>query len=221
VFLKHLAALPGEHQEHWQGKLIDEKYALHPDYVDVALGISEPKLSMFDAFIAELVLINQMCRRMGRPALFLKVPESNASRPVDFKVPLRSSFDEFVGFVCALDSLMSENINRDFFLDDVAQAKKKGGPRLLEDWLTERFEPHKLMIQRLANQFKLVRRLRQRIATKTRGSAYNGESYKRQRELLTDSYQALRSLRTVLGRDSNAQSVSIPQPISDGDFLAL
>jgi hypothetical protein len=150
VFLWDLHTLIPEQQRLWKTFQLDGSYKLHPGFFDTqVLGKWPEKVSIFAAFLEELVHINAMSRLMGRPPLFRDIPEE---RPRTFCFLLRPTLKEFEAFVHLLDKLMSDNINRSFFGTDVAlfrlEERKdgtrvevpKGTIQLLEEWLSTRFK---------------------------------------------------------------------------------
>jgi len=70
VFLRYLADLSPEHQQIWNARIVRGDYKLHPDYYKASMGSWDLGVSIFDAFIEELHIINDMCKLMGRSPLF-------------------------------------------------------------------------------------------------------------------------------------------------------
>ncbi len=58
---------------------------------------------------------------MGRPRLFVEDCSDHSERkPRNFGFLIRPTLEEFNAFVHTLDKLLSENINRDFFGNEIA-----------------------------------------------------------------------------------------------------
>jgi hypothetical protein len=119
VFLRYLYRLSPEHQQIWRAKELKGEYRVHPDYYRMATGARPQGMSMFSAFLVELDAINVLSVAMGRPGLFRKV-FSMGDRPAEFGFLVRPTLKEFNNFVHLLDKMVSENINRDFFQNEVA-----------------------------------------------------------------------------------------------------
>ncbi len=73
-------------------------------------------MSIFDAFIEELHHINEMCKLMSHPALFKDDFKDN-NKPRELCFLIRPTLKQFNEFILLLDKMISENINRAFFLD--------------------------------------------------------------------------------------------------------
>lgn len=119
VFVRYLRHLSPEHQQIWKAKQLEGDFNLHPAYYrNAILGNWGEGISIFSAFIEELKVVNRMARAMGRPRLFKK-DFSEEKRPVEFSFLVRPTRKEFNAFVLLLDKMISENINRVFFQDEV------------------------------------------------------------------------------------------------------
>lgn len=118
VFLRYLANLSPEHQKVWAAKEVKGNIKLHPDYyASSILGSWGSRISIFHAFVEELRIINEMCDLMSKPHLFRN--SFNDALPKAFGFLLRPTESEFNDFMMLLDKMMSDNINKKFFEDDV------------------------------------------------------------------------------------------------------
>lgn len=117
IFLRYLNKLTPEQQQLWKSKELDDSYRLHPDYFNTSvLGKSREKAPVFEAFIAELQMINKITEIAFKKTLFKKdfrIFEENP--PHKFSFLIRPTLDEYNEFVLLLDKLISDNINYDFF----------------------------------------------------------------------------------------------------------
>ena len=119
VFLRYLNALSPEHQRLWEAKELKGDYKLHPDYYrNSILGEFGTKISIFDAFLQEIRIINEMSVTMEKPPFFLDGFKGKSLNGFGFLV--RPTEKEFNNFIHLLDKLISENINKDFFRGDIA-----------------------------------------------------------------------------------------------------
>jgi hypothetical protein len=120
VFLKYLSDLSPEHQQIWNAKILkDENYKLHPDYFKPSiLGEFPNGLCIFQAVIKEQEIINDMCRLMKREPLF-RNEYTYSSQPKNFGFLIRPTLNEFNSFIHVLDKMLSDNINRKFFENDI------------------------------------------------------------------------------------------------------
>ena len=209
VYLRYLHDLSPEHQQIWKAKELTGNYELHPDYYrNSILGDWGTRLSIFDAFVLELVIINKMCDAMAKPHLFRKSFEN--SRPREFGFLLRPTLSEFNAFVHLLDKMMSDNIDKHFFEYDVELeeeevrkdgkiiVKTKGTIRLLQEWFEKHFYPEDdSPLERIFATFKKVRNIRQKPAHSIKENEFDQEYFKQQRLLMKEAYNAIRTIRLI------------------------
>jgi hypothetical protein len=152
VFLRYIANLSPEHQKVWAAKEIKGNIKLHPDYYSSSiLGSWGTRMSIFRAFTEELKIINEMSNCIGKQNLFLNSYHDDT--PKDFGFLLRPTQFELNNFMLLLDKMMSDNINKKFFENDVDLeteeersdgkiiVKYKGTIQILEAWINKYFRP--------------------------------------------------------------------------------
>ena len=231
VFLRDLAHLSPAHQQIWRARLLAGEYRLHPDYYRASiLGEWPDRISIFEAFVEELVCINAMCSAMGRPSLFR---DNFSDRPRGFGAILRPTANEFNDFVHLLDKMMSENINRGFFQNDVSDeqmeirkdskvvVRRKGTIQMLEEWFTTNFctsDPKPL--QEAFDAFRKVRRLRQKPAHAVSEDLFDSSFIHKQRLIIEKAYDAVRVLRLCLADHPRAKSVEVRDELKTGKIWA-
>ncbi len=210
VFIRYLSDLTPEHQQIWKSKELSGDYKLHPDYYrNSILGQWGTRISIFDAFIMELDIANKMCSLMKNAPLF-KTTFVDA-RPREFGFLLRPTLSDFNSFVHLLDKMMSDNLNKDFFradLDLEAETERedgkiivtqKGTIQLLEEWIRKFFRPRNPDdLTQMLQTFKEVRRLRQKPAHSVKENEFDQQYFKKQRSLIINAYDAVRTIRLVL-----------------------
>jgi len=210
VFLRYLADLTPEHQRVWSAKMLSGDYKLHPDYYrNSILGDWGTRISIFEAFTMELSTINQMAECMGRPPLFRD--SFINERPKEFGFLLRPTLSEFNAFTLLLDKMLADNISKEFFLSDISLeedcprpdgkiiVRQKGTIALLEEWLRKYFHPSDpIPLNNMFKGFRTVRKLRQKPAHAVNENLFNIDYFKKQRLLVIDAYDSLRTLRLVL-----------------------
>ncbi|PHV19149.1 AAA family ATPase [Janthinobacterium sp. BJB446] len=207
VFLRYISKLSPEHQRVWHAKEVSGNIKLHPDYYASSIeGSWGTRISIFEAFVMELQTINQMCALMKRPPLFRN--SFKEDRPKEFGFLLRPTVAEFNDFILLLDKMMSDNINKDFFGNDVEIetdearddgkiiVKPKGTVQILEAWFAKLFraadEGH---MKAMIASFKKVRKLRQAPAHKVNADAFDQEIFLKQRDIVIEAYDAVRTIR--------------------------
>lgn len=210
VFLGYLHDLSPEHQNIWAAKELKGDYRLHPDYYrNSILGEWGEKISIFDAFLQELCVINRMTEIMDKPPLFRNTFAENA--PKGFGFLLRPTLKEFNSFVLLLDKMISDNLNKEFFRRDIplktedvqedgkAIVRHHGTIKLLEKWIRKFFRPQDAsIVDEMITALRKVRRLRQKPAHSVNDDKFDQEYFKKQRQLIFDTYGALRTLRLIL-----------------------
>lgn len=229
VFYRYLANLTPEHQKIWQGRQLSDNYFLHPDYALCSAGHWPDKVSLFTAFIEELHVINEYSKLMGRPPLFKEDYKDN--KPKEFCFLIRSTLKEFNSFVHLLDKMISDNINKEFFMNEIeteTEKKRKDGkiivtPKgtiiLLKDWLDKSVKfPDSTPIDNMIHCFKKIRSMRMKPAHKVEEDTFNQEYFKTQRELIIEAYDAIRTLRQILANHPNTKGHKIPEWLFKGEI---
>jgi hypothetical protein len=232
VFLRYLADLSPDHQQIWKAKELDGDYRLHPDYYQYTiLGNWGEKVSIFTAFLKELWLINQMAFAMARPPLFRQdFGEYGEEKPQKLGFLIRPTLEEFNDFVHLLDKMLSENINKDFFQNEVpyeserqrqdgrVEVQNKGTLQILDDWIREYFQtdewrPWDASIAAM----RKVRKTRQKPAHAVNENAFDQRYFKDQRELVIEAYSAVRTLRMMLEYHPavKASGINVPDWLRD------
>jgi len=231
VFLTYLSDLSPEHQQIWKAKILADKYKLHPDYYRTAiLGQFPEGISVFDAFIEELKCINDLCKLIGQPLLFKN--DFHAVKPRAFGFLIRPTSKEYCDFIHLLDKLISENINREFFVgvipieeehtrkDGKVEVRLTGTLQMLEEWLKKTFIPEdKKPMEEMIQTFKEIRKLRQKPAHAIDDNTYDQKYIKEQRELMKRAYTGIRLIRLIFENHPSTKEYEIPDVIKEGNRI--
>jgi hypothetical protein len=227
VFLRYLADLSPEHQQIWKAKELSEPHELHPDYFRYSiLGDWGERFPIFVAFAVEMHLLNRMAKAMGRPNLFRQdFGEHGQNKPRRFTFLVRPTLEEFNQFVLLLDQMLSENLNKDFFRNDVpleweekrADGKMvvhaKGTITILDDWLRKYFKtPEWPLWNESLKSLREIRQLRQKPAHAVNENVFDQKYIQDQRELMKRAYSALRVLRSIFAKHPNVKAANIEIP---------
>jgi hypothetical protein len=224
VFLRYLSDLSPEHQQIWNARIVKGDYKLHPDYIKASMGSWDLGVSIFDAFIGELHIINDMSKLMGRQPLF-KQELDTGNKPREFSFLVRPTLRELNAFIHLLDKLLSDNLNKKFFGDDIPlereETRKKDGKiivrekgtiQLLEEWLSLKVKvQEKEPLDQMLETFKEVRKLRQNPAHAINEDAFNQEYFQQQRELIKRVYRAARTIRLLFTNHPNVRGYKVPE----------
>ncbi len=232
TFAYYLSRLSSEHQQIWKNRELNAtEYSPHPDYVRSSiLGDWGEGIPICTAFTMELKTINQMCSAMGKPALFHKDFDGE-HKPRNFSFLVRPTHKEYYDFVGLLDKMMSDNINKKFFENDISceeenvrsdgkiVVKSKGTIRLLEEWLNKYYHSQdREPIDDLFKAFRKVREERQRPAHAIDDNRFDQKYFADQRQILKEAYGAIRTIRLVLANHPAVKSgnIDIPQTLFEG-----
>lgn len=210
VFVRYLSNLSPEHQHIWKSKELSGHHHLHPDYSrPTILGEFPENVPIFDAFLEELRVINNMCRAMERPPLF-RNDFSDGTRPREFGFLVRPTLKEYNDFVLILDKMISDNINKDFFKNEVPYeydepredgkvvVRQKGTLTILEDWLNKSYiAPDRKPLNDMMKVFKDVRKKRQKPAHAIKENVFDQKYFHEQRNLIIKAYESVRLLRLL------------------------
>lgn len=229
VYTWYLHTLTKEHQQIWETKRVSEKHIIHPDYLNAsAYGLIPDYIPALVAFPCELVHINEMCKLIGKPNLFNNVLEGE-KKPRNFTLLIRPTSKEFSDFVLLLDQVMSDNINKDFFKDDLeleeevqrqdgkVEVRNKGTIALLKEWFEKYFEfPERNQFDEMIVTFKKVRKLRMKPAHCLIDNEFDQKFFKEQRELVKKAYSAVRLIRRILNGHPDCRNYKIRDVLSEG-----
>lgn len=233
VFLRYLADLTPEHQQIWKAKELPDNFKLHPDYYrNTIIGDWGERTPICQAFLNELFIINRMCEAMGRPHLFRNdYGEYGEGKPKKFHFLIRPTLEEFNSFVLLFDKMISDNINKNFFMnvidyenehereDGKIIVTQKGTLQLLDEWI------HKFF--RLADwsewneaiaSLKKVRKLRQQPAHEINEDVFDQKYFKDQRELILNAYNGVRTIRLIFANHPKVKvaDIGIPDWLQEG-----
>jgi hypothetical protein len=230
VLLHDLGGLPAEQQQLWDLHRLEGEYLPHPGWWASMMGEWSAKASIFQAFGEELKNINAMAAIIGQPPLF-KSDYADDKRPKTFGFLIRPTLGEFTSFVHLLDKMMSDNINRDFFrglvelerqetrTDGAMIVTQKGTIALLEEWLRAMFRPKDPKpFEDIIGAFRKVRQLRQKPAHVVEEDRFDQEYFREQRQLIIDTYAAVRTLRHMLANHPHLRDYQVPDWLQNGDI---
>jgi hypothetical protein len=227
VFLRYLHDLSPEHQNIWKAHQVNGELFLHPDYFRSSfLGEFYEGISIFDAFLEEIRVVNRICTNIGRPPLFRATFEP---RPLQFAFLIRPTVKEYQEFILTLDKMLSENIDFRFFGDDIAletektsrngrvTVERKGSIVRLQEWMNAKFKVDDPgLLRETLDTLCEIRKLRQRPAHVLDDNRFDPGLARSQRELMIRAYTAIRTLRLVLQNHPKAGSVEMSDALATG-----
>jgi hypothetical protein len=215
VFYRDLSRLSPEHQQIWAAHELAGQFHMHPDaYRALVLGDWNLKVSLGDAFVEEIRIINLMCELIGWTSMF----KQSFQRPKELSFLLRPTRRELNDFILLLDKMLSDNINVDFFpasiprttetirADGKIVVQQRGTISLLEEWLNTAFriaDPGAK--DEMLRELREIRKLRQKPAHAVDDDAYDPELFKEQRRVFLNAYDVARTLRLLLSNHPKAK----------------
>jgi hypothetical protein len=236
VFRRYLSMLSPEHQQIWKAKQEPDDPDLfqpHPDYWLMSMGEWPEKISLFSAFLLEMEQVNNLAEAIGRPPLFRNT--YNDERPRDFGYLIRPTARELANFAGVLDKMLSDNIDRKFFQNDVPYedettddkgriiVTQRGTIRILEEWIKAKARLRNEDSQQLVDQaiatFKQIRKARNPQAHKISPDAYDIELFKEQIKMMRDAYRAMVTLRQLLKLHPAAKDYEVPEDLKQMQVL--
>ena len=233
VFLRYLSNLSPEHQLVWQAKGLKGDYKLHPDYYrNAIIGDWGKGIPICRAFLKELYIINLMAKAMGRPPLFHQdFGEYGENKPQRFGFLVRPTLEEFNSFVLLLDKMLSDNINKEFFQNEVPyeteihrkdgriEVRNKGTIQILDHWIRKYFSTDNWELwDKSIEVLRKVRKMRQDPAHAIDENIFDQRYFKEQRELIIDAYSAIQTLRLLFEDHPAVKSanIEVPAPLREG-----
>lgn len=220
--------LTAKHQQRWHFHRIKGDYRLDKDYFDRSIrGEFTEHRSIYEAFLEEQRQINILCKIMNKPPLFKK--EYDLNDVDNFKTLPKPTLRNFQNFAHVLDKLISENINKRFFINGIPLErkiqKKKGHVRvepigsinLLENWLNKFFRPKDPKpLKEMFTCFKKIRKLRQPPAHTIAKNEYDRKCVEKQQKLMVSAYSSIRTLRLIFMNHPLAKNYKPPEWLQKG-----
>ncbi len=235
TYLRYLSDLSPEHQQIWKAKELTGAYRLHPDYYrNTIVGDWSEKVPIFTAFVSELYIINRMAEAMGRPVLFRQdYGKYGEDKPNKFCFLVRPTLEEYSNFVLLLDKMVSDNLDKRFFQNEVPYesettrsdgkivVRQKGTLQILDDWVRKSFRPRDWQPwDESIEALRDVRRQRQKPAHSLDENRFDQRFFKEQRDLIIRAYTAVRTLRLLLAnyRAVKIANIEIPEWLVKGEI---
>ncbi len=224
VFLRYLADLSSQHQQTWRAHELAEPCTINSDYRRASLFGHRPQfVSAHQAFIQEQIEINKLAELIGKPPLFRETFAED-KRPIDFATMLRPTRRQYREFAQVLDKMLSDNLNRDFFRNDIPledrieakdgtiERRQLGTITLLERWLSARYRKAggEDSSRELVKPWREIREIRQEPAHSLKGDEFDLDYPAKQDALLERALNSLTKLRLALSSHEAAKDYEAP-----------
>lgn len=224
AFLRYLNELTPEHQNYWQSKMVHpsrEPRMLKEYYENTIEGRWVTSESVYTAFQYEMNAVVDLSKQIFGKQLFMdKISLDNPPKELSFfYLPTKKNYN---AFVLAMDQMISENINRDFFAnklnletetereDGKIVVTPKGTLTLLKEWLEQSLTTTYGNLDDLLKPFREIRKLRQAPAHSLTIDEHSPEYFGKQKDLIWKSYCSMRNLRVLLAGHPKADKKLFP-----------
>jgi len=231
VFLRYLNDLTPEHQIFWKNKEVSNNCTvLNEYYQNLIKGNWTFSYSIFSGFLGELKCLNDLAKVVFDRPIFNKNFDGE-NRPKEFTFFFTPTLKNYYEFISLLDKMISENINKDFFMDKVelfefeeiengiVERKQKGTLRLFEEWLVSIYKTkNQDLLRNVFSPFRKVRAERQNPAHKISENKYDRKFIEMQKNLIGDSYASMRTLREIFQQHRKAKEFEVPDWLENGEI---
>jgi hypothetical protein len=233
VFLRYLADLSPNHQQIWQAHEISGPCVMNSDYERSCIWGQWPEhYSVYQVFIQEQIEINKLAILIGKPALFRNTFDEH-KRPIGFSPMLRPTRHYFQEFAHILDKMLSDNLNREFFKEDIpledkikaedgsVERRPLGTITMLERWLQAHYRTGDGVdvSREVLKPFREVRKARQPAAHAINVDEYDPSYAGDQDVLLGRVMRSLISLRIIFSSHPKAKGYAPPDWLSSNKIV--
>jgi len=162
---------------------------------------------------------------MGRPPFFRN--DFSENKPRNFTFLIRPTQKEYDDFTKNLDIMMSDNINIDFFSDEVElfeereqnnvkYTSKRGSIAIFNEWIKANWVTSDYsQINDIISTFKKIRRERNKPSHKINDDKFDQKYFRNQRELIIEAYGAVSLIRQIFSKHPYAHNYEIPRTLKD------
>ena len=235
VFLGDLAELSLNAQLKWKANYLENQqdYFINDGfYKNLILGEWIDEVSIYDAILDEMIIINKMCENMGIPHLFRKTYEPHTfEKPEDYRIMFLPTLKNYYSFVLVLEKIIIHNINYKTFITTAKYIKpveRKDGKgnlkhslNMMSEWLKQNISTNEDIDKLIINPLKSIRKIRQVPAHEIYSNQYDKLLYKKQNEIILETYKAIRSIRLFFANYPGNQDIEIPEYLITGEKIRV
>lgn len=235
VFLGDLAELSLNAQLKWKANYLENQqdYFINDGfYKNLILGEWVDEVSIYDAILDEMMIINKMCENMGIPHLFRKTYEPHTfEKPEDYRIMFLPTLKNYYSFVLVLEKIIIHNINYKTFITTAKYIKpveRKDGKgnlkhslNMMSEWLKQNISTNEDIDKLIINPLKSIRKIRQVPAHEIYSNQYDKLLYKKQNEIILETYKAIRSIRLFFANYPGNQDIEIPEYLITGEKIRV
>lgn len=235
VFLGDLAELSLNAQLKWKVNYLENQqdYLINEGfYKNLILGEWVDEVSIYDAILDEMIVINKMCENMGIPHLFNKTYKPHTfEKPEDYRIMFLPTLKNYYSFILTLEKIIIHNINYKTFtttakyIKPVERKDDKGNLKhslnMMSEWLKQNIRTNEDMDELIINPLKSIRKIRQVPAHEIYSNQYDKLLYKKQNEMIIETYKAIRSIRLFFANYPGNKEIEIPEYLITGEKIRI
>ena len=232
AFASDLAKISKKAQGHWYSYLLENTEEYHPNngfIKNLIHGEWVENISIFDALLMEIHVINKMCESIEIPKLYKEEFKYNTmnkeDRPINYHIVLLPTRDNYYNFINTLEKLVVNNLEPDTFTQDAhlirgverksEEGFNKGTLVLMKDWFKQNVQADDIE-ENIIKPLKKLRKIRQKPAHQLYENVYDEQIWIDQKKLMHNVYTAVRNIRLLLANHPLSKDVKIPKILFEG-----
>ncbi len=235
VFVIDLALLSPRIQMMWRGFELDnqDECKINKGFVDNLIkGVWVTDYWVFHALIDEMKVVNEMCKAMELPSLFLHTYGTGYDEmPEGYRNILLPTLKNYYDFVLVMEKMIVNNLSIKTFQKDSLLIRKierndesgmpKGSIAMLKEWLLQNVQANFDIEKEIIIPLKEIRKIRQIPAHELTSNAYDLSVYDKQNEMMEKTYKSIRALRMLFMGHPMTKQVIIPDYLLKGDRIVF
>lgn len=185
---------------------------------------------IFHAIIDEMIIINKQCEAMEIPTLFSHTYGTDFSKmPEGYRNILLPTMKNYYDFVLVLEKMLVHNISvktfqKDGFLIKCIERKDskgydKGSLVMFSEWLNRNIKTSINIDEVIIKPLRNIRKIRQVPAHELTNNKYDIEVYKKQNDLVIETYRAIREIRLLFSNHPKANKIEIQEWLVTGENI--
>jgi len=232
AFTTDLSNLSTKAQAHWYSFMYDKSENYYPNngfVKNLINGEWVDDISIFNAMLMEIQIINLMCSSIGITNFFREEFSPNSmnkeDKPINFHVILLPTRDNYYNFINTLEKLVINNIQPQAFIDNshlirgverkTNEGYNKGTLLMLSEWFAQNNSANNVDTDIIA-PLKKLRKLRQKPAHKLYKNVYDEKIWTDQKKIMHSTYSAIRWIRLLLTNHPLCEKVEVPDILFNG-----
>ncbi|MDM0787962.1 AAA family ATPase [Clostridium perfringens] len=233
VFVCDLAKLSPRKQMLWKGfeLLEQDKCKINSGFVkNLLYGEWVTKVWIFHALLEEMKIINKQCEAMEIPKLFNKTFGTHYTEmPEGYRNIFLPSLKNYYDFILVLEKMLVHNISYKTFQKKTPyiisvertdeRGKDKGSLVMFDEWLNKNISTKEDMSELIIKPLKNIRKIRQKPAHELTSNKYDISLYKKQIDLMNDTYSAIRAIRLFFSNHPLTKNIEVPEYLITGEDI--